>query len=79
VSKTELKWLEKVWAAEVEGRLPLQSRAAIYKRLEDRGLVERMKVEYPPDRFGPIVVEGWGLTHAGRFVYCSSCNDSQDR
>ena len=65
--------LEKVFAAEIEGRLPFQSKAKIFRDLENDGLVAPME-----RRFGgrfPVVVTGWQLTHAGRFMYCSSCTD----
>lgn len=73
----ELRFLEKVWAAEVEGRLPFQSGAAIYKRLETQGLVQRMETTLP-GRF-PVTVSGWQLTHAGRFLYCSTCEDEDPK
>jgi len=69
----ELKMLERLFAAEIEDRLPFQSKAAIMKRLEDKGLVMRMKREFPADRFGPIKVEGWCLTLLGNMSYCMSC------
>ncbi len=77
IGKTEAKWLEKIWVAEVENRLPFQSSAAIYKRLEAQGLVQRGKEEFRSGGL-PITVEGWYLTHAGRFAYCSTCDDERD-
>ena len=68
-----IKALEKVWAAEIENRLPFQSKAAIYKKLCDDGLVEPMERHFGGDRFGAIIVKGYQLTHAGRLIYCSSC------
>lgn len=72
----ELKYLEKVWMAEVEGRLPFQSKAAIMKRLEAQGLVEPMEVTLR-GRSLPIHLKGWQLTHAGRFYYCSTCENGE--
>ena len=69
---TRLKALEKVWAAEIENRLPFQSKAKIYKSLEEDGLVAPMNLILHGDRFG-TVISGWQLTHAGRLFYCSSC------
>jgi hypothetical protein len=66
--------LERVWTAEIEGRLPLQSKATVFKQLEADGLVTFGKERLGADRFGAIEVEGWYLTHAGRFAYCMSCN-----
>lgn len=70
---TKLKALEKVFAAEINDRLPLQSRAKIFHRLSDEGLVAPMERSFGAGRFGAITVTGWQLTHAGRLLYCSSC------
>lgn len=72
---TQNEMLERLFAAEVEGRLPFQSKAAMLKRLEAQGLVQRMTREFPADRFGPIKVEGWCLTLLGNFTYCMTCPD----
>lgn len=72
-SKAALNALERVFGAEIEGRLPFQSKAKIFQQLHDDGLVEPMERQFGGDRFGPITVKGWQLTHAGRFLYCSSC------
>ena len=69
----ELKWLEKVWMAEVENRLPFQTKSAIMKRLQADGLVERLKITL--GGWPPVTVDGWQLTHAGRFYYCSASGD----
>ena len=61
----EIKWMEKVFAAEIENRLPFQTKAAIMERMEAGGLVEPMKV-----RMSGCTVEGWQLTHRGRIQYC---------
>ena len=71
VSKSVIAALEKVFAAEIEGRLPFQSKAKIYERLCNEGLVAPME-----RKFGgrvPVSVSGYELTHAGRIVYCSAC------
>lgn len=77
MTKAELKMLERLFAAEIEGRLPFQSKAKIMERLEGDGYVQRTKREYPADRFGPIVVEGWCLTLLGNLTYCTSCPDPE--
>lgn len=69
---SKIKALEKVFAAEVDGRLPFQSRAKIYDTLNAEGLVARMERKFGSDRFA-VVVTGWELTHAGRLMYCMSC------
>jgi hypothetical protein len=70
--KRRLQALERIWIAEIQNRLPLQSKAKVFDELEQQGLVERGQVQYL-DRFGTITVKGWYLTHAGRLLYCSSC------
>lgn len=70
MNKAAIQALEKVFAAEIEGRLPFQSRAMIYVRLEKEGLVEEMSRTFP-GRFA-VIINGWQLTHAGRLLYCSN-------
>jgi hypothetical protein len=72
-TKAELAALEKVFAAEIEGRLPFQSNAKIFRRLCDEGFLEPMTRQFRPDRFGAIAVSGYQLSHAGRMTYCMSC------
>lgn len=72
-NKVIIRALEKVFAAEIEGRLPFQSRARIYQRMNDDGLVEPMERRFSGDRFGSITVTGWQLTHLGRLLYCTEC------
>ena len=66
-----LKALERVFAAEVDGHLPFQSKAKIYGKLHEEGLVAPMERKFG-GRF-PVTVTGWQLTHAGRIMYCASC------
>lgn len=73
VTKKVLRALEKVFAAEIEGRLPYQSKALLFLDLCDDGLVQPMERSFR-DRWGAVTVKGWQLTHAGRFLYCSSCD-----
>lgn len=68
----EIKALEKIYAAEVENRLPFQSKAAIYKRLAEFDLVEPMTA-----KFGLATVHGWQLTHSGRLLYCNNCGNDK--
>lgn len=70
-TKAEMKALERVFSAEIQGHLPFQSKAAIFKQLRADGLVEPMERTFD-GRFA-VTVHGWQLTHAGRFLYCSSC------
>jgi hypothetical protein len=70
-TKKVLKALEKVFAAEIEGRLPFQSKALIYLDLQDEGLVQPMERTFGGRH--PVIVKGWQLTHVGRLAYCSAC------
>lgn len=72
-TKKVLKALERVFAAEIEDRLPFQSKALIYLDLYDEGLVQPMERTFG-GRF-PIIAKGWQLTHAGRITYCGSCGE----
>jgi hypothetical protein len=72
VNKATIKALGQVFAAEVEGRLPYQSKAKVYAKLHAEGLVEPMERTFFFARL-PVTVRGWQLTHAGRFFYCSNC------
>jgi hypothetical protein len=68
ISKQHFKALEKVFAAEIEGCLPFQSKAAVYNELRLDGMVEAVSV-----KMGICRVDGYELTHAGRMAYCAQC------
>lgn len=70
--KETLRALERVFAAEIEGRLPFQSKARIYPGLEKDGLIEPTERRFGAGTFA-ITVKGYQLTHAGRIMYCASC------
>ena len=72
-TKATLRALKKVFAAEIEGRLPFQSKARIFYELSRDGLLEPMERHFGVAGFGDIVVKGYQLTHAGRLLYCASC------
>lgn len=73
LTKAKLRALERVFAAEVDGRLPFQSKAKIFRELCESGMVEPMEWKLV-GRF-PVTVSGYQLTHAGRIAYCCSCRD----
>jgi|CXWL01.1.fsa_nt_gi hypothetical protein len=75
VTKAEMKMLENAFAAEVENRLPFQSRSELAHQLAKNGFLQPMEVSFKADRFGGISVKGWQLTHAGRITYCQSCEE----
>lgn len=68
IAKEEERALEKVFKAEIEGRLPFQSKARVFKTLAGYGWLEWGEVQ-----MGMITVKGWYLTHEGRCLYCSTC------
>lgn len=72
MNRQELAALEKVFAAEIDGRLPFQSKAKIYRSLCDQGYLEPMERNFGHDRFR-VMVHGYQLSHAGRLRYCLSC------
>lgn len=75
VNKRDLQMLERIFTAEIEGRLPFQSKSKQIQRLAEEGYVEPMTRSFGSDRFGEMVATGYALTHAGRIAYCESCKD----
>ncbi len=71
MTKAEINALEKVFLAEIDMRLPFQSKAKIYERLCEDGLLERIERKLGGNF--PVVIRGYGLTHAGRYAYCNTC------
>lgn len=69
--------LQKVFAAEIDNRLPFQSRAKIYATLCTEGMLAPMEVVYG-GRF-PVIVQGYQLTQAGRIDYCETCRGEADQ
>lgn len=77
MNKRGLQILERVFIAEVENRLPFQSKSKQVQRLVDEGYIEPMTRSFGRDRFGEISATGYALTHAGRITYCESCKDPE--
>jgi len=71
-TKGRMNALEKVFAAEINGHLPFQSKAAVFQKLADEGLLEPMERKFGTG-WSAVTVKGWQLTHAGRLLYCSNC------
>jgi hypothetical protein len=78
-TKRALRALENVFAAEIDNRLPFQSKAAIYKQLRDEGLLQDMVITLGPGSSFAVTVRGYQLTHAGRLTYCLSCPDPEQQ
>lgn len=75
MTKRDLKMLERIFTAEIEGHLPFQSKSKQMTELHEAGMIEPMTRTFGRDRFGAIEATGWTLTHAGRLAYCESCKD----
>lgn len=74
MNKRELAVLEKAFEAEINDRLPFQTRSKLAAWLERDGYLQPMTVEYS-DNFGAMTVKGWQLTHLGRLTYCATCKE----
>jgi hypothetical protein len=75
LNKKSLDALGKIFEAEIDRRLPYQSKAKIYKELERTGHVQFVEEILPVTKLCPwsIKISGWCLTHLGRYIYCYSC------
>lgn len=72
MNKATFTALGKVFTAEINDRLPFQSKAKIYRQLCEDGLLAPMERKFGSG-IGLIAVTGYELTHAGRILYCSNC------
>lgn len=73
MNKKDLTMLEKVFAAEIEGRLPFQTRSKVAEELANEGFLQ-----VGTRNFGRVEVSGYYLTHAGRIAYCTSCQGDDE-
>ncbi|YCH23136.1 hypothetical protein M1D96_06425 [Pseudomonas sp. D1-3] len=73
MNKRELKVLEEAFWAEVENRLPYQSRSKLAASLCERGMLQE-----DIRKIGMVTLSGYCLTHAGRIAYCQSCPDPEE-
>lgn len=71
MKRQDLAVLEKIFAAEIAGRLPAQIKSKRLADLEKSGHVVQVEGTLP-GRF-PVRIHGWCLTHLGRITYCESC------
>lgn len=78
MNKKDLELLGNAFMSEIDGAikgLPRLYQTRAKKRadaLVDKGLLEQC-VEY----YKGVKLKGYELTHAGRFVYCSSCKGEE--
>lgn len=68
MNKKQLKVLEEAFWAEVEDRVPYQTKSKVAEKLAEEGFLQMLVIE---DR--RLTITGYQLTHAGRIVYCSTC------
>lgn len=73
MNKRDLAILEKVFAAEIEGRLPFQTVSKVAERLAGDGYLQ-----VGTEKVGGYEVVGYYLTHAGRLTYCTSCQGDEE-
>jgi hypothetical protein len=79
MNKAELAMLENVWVAEVNNLLPYQPSARGKKQKEiAEKLVSEGYLEHDKTIISGARVEGYALTHAGRFYYCSTCEGADE-
>lgn len=76
MKKADLAILEKVFAAEIEGKPLMKSKSKRIFDLEKQGMVKRVLVKV--QMRNTVYVEGWELTHIGRFTFCDSCKDFKE-
>ncbi|MCG6574893.1 hypothetical protein EGM97_09255 [Pseudomonas sp. AF32] len=70
MAKSVFTMLEKVFAAEIEGRLPYQTKSKLAAKMEEFGYLQ-----FGSERMGIVTVSGYYLTNAGRLAYCEECRD----
>ena len=72
MTKRELDLLERAFAAEIEFRLPYQTKSKLAKRLASEGYLVEIERTFGKDCFGPITAKGYALTIMGNLAYCTS-------
>jgi hypothetical protein len=82
MNKRELAILEKAFDMEVSAALQggsrlMQSRSKVAAQLAADGYLEKRIEKFGAGAF-TVTCEGYELTHAGRFAYCSTCDAEPD-
>lgn len=72
MTATDFKLLERIFAAEIENRLPAQLKSKHLPRLEKEGWITPCVVELG-GRF-PMTIAGWQLTLLGHYTFCRECS-----
>ena len=71
MTKKELDLLEKIFQAQLEGRL-YQTKSKLAKQMEEDGFIMEDSKAFGVACFGKIIVRGYTLTIKGNYAYCSS-------
>lgn len=74
VTKAELKVLERAFSAEIEQRLPFQTKSKLAAKLTTQGYLATMTDTIGSGPFA-VTVTGYALTHLGRMTYCATCEE----
>lgn len=77
VTKRHLAALEKLFAAEIDGRLPFQSKARVFEELVVEQMAAKVERIFGAGERFPVKVSGYELTHLGRIFYCMHCEASE--
>ena len=77
MTKKDIAILGRAFDCEVRAALSkcspiMQTKSAIADCLVSEGLLEKST-----ERIGIATIEGYTLTHAGRFAYCAICEDEE--
>ncbi len=72
MNKKELAVLENVFLAEIQNRLPFQTKSKLAQDLAERGFLEYVEAERR-GTLGVLTIAGYCLTHLGRLTCCESC------
>ena len=79
MTKTELLFLEKVFAKEIQGSF-LQSKSKLAKSLEEKGFLKKVRRTFGGSWI-EVVCEGYVLTILGNVTYCTSdlCKEEEQK
>ena len=74
MTKARFRLLERLFEAEYQGHLPLQSKSAKFLMLASEGLIQPYSRRIGRG-WSAVTVSGWRLTDKGRYEYCAACRD----
>ncbi|MGJ8526740.1 hypothetical protein LMG33818_002496 [Halomonadaceae bacterium LMG 33818] len=72
----KLEILEQVFTDEINcSKYPTQLKGKMAEQLCEDGYLERVTTTLGGSM--PVIIEGYVLTHSGRYAYCRSCSDGE--